>query len=143
MAKSNFTLKRETTVKQVADTPRYNSSKQSLIARFWPYERKYLHIVIFDLFCAALTCLCDLVLPLILRHITDLAINDLAALSVELVIKLGAVYLVLRLIDAGAQYYMANTGHVMGVYIETDMRRDAFDHLQQLSQNYYSNNNSY
>ena len=140
MAKSNFTLKRETTVKQVADTPRYNSSKQSLIARFWPYERKYLHIVIFDLFCAALTCLCDLVLPLILRHITDLAINDLAALSVELVIKLGAVYLVLRLIDAGAQYYMANTGHVMGVYIETDMRRDAFDHLQQLSQNYYSNN---
>ena len=140
MAYKKFTLKQETTVKQVADTPRYHDTKKHLVARFWPYERKYLNIVIFDLFCAALTCLCDLILPLILRHITDLAINDLAALSVELVIKLGAVYLVLRLIDAAAQYYMANTGHVMGVYIETDMRRDAFDHLQQLSQNYYSNN---
>ena len=140
MAKNQFTFKQETKIDPVADTPRYNSTKGSLMARFWPYERKYLNIVIFDLFCAALTCICDLVLPLILRRITNLAINDLAALSVELVVKLGLLYLVLRLIDAAAQYYMANTGHVMGVYIETDMRRDAFDHLQQLSQNYYSNN---
>ena len=136
---AKFTFKRETSVQLAAEPPRYSASKQSLIARFWPYEKKYLHIVLFDLFCAALTCICDLVLPLIMRHITDLAINDLAALSVELVLKLGLLYLVLRIIDAAAQFYMANTGHVMGVYIETDMRRDAFDHLQKLSQNYYSN----
>lgn len=123
----------------VEEAPRYHTPKRSLIGRFWPYEKKYLHIVAFDLFCAALTCLCDLVLPLIMRQITDLAINDLAALSVELVVKLGLLYLVLRIIDAGAQFYMASTGHIMGVYIETDMRRDAFDHLQRLSQNYYSN----
>ena len=127
---AKFTFKQEGTVKSVADEPRYQSSKQSLIARFWPYEKKYLHIVVLDLFCAALTCICDLVLPLIMRHITNLAINDLAALSVELVLKLGLLYLVLRIIDASAQYFMANTGHVMGVYIETDMRRDMFDHLQ-------------
>ena len=136
---AKFTFKRETAVELAAEPPRYSASKQSLISRFWPYEKKYLHIVLFDLFCAALTCICDLVLPLIMRHITDLAINDLAALSVELVLKLGLLYLVLRIIDAAAQFYMANTGHVMGVYIETDMRRDAFDHLQKLSQNYYSN----
>ena len=139
MAFSKFTFKQETKVEQIADVPRYHASKQSLIARFWPYEKKYLHIVILDLFCAALTCICDVVLPLIMRHITDLAINDLAALSVSLVLKLGLLYFVLRIIDAAAQYYMANTGHIMGVYIETDMRRDAFDHLQKLSQNYYSN----
>ena len=34
---------------------------------------------------------------------------------------------------------MAYTGHVMGVYIETDMRQDAFEHLQMLSDSYYSN----
>ena len=34
---------------------------------------------------------------------------------------------------------MADMGHVMGVYIETDMRRDAFNHLQRLSHAYYSN----
>ena len=38
-----------------------------LIRRFWPYQRKYSKTVALDLFCAALTCLCDLVLPLILR----------------------------------------------------------------------------
>ena len=102
MARSKFTFKQETEVKSVADEPRYHASKQSLIARFWPYEKKYLHIVLFDLFCAALTCICDLVLPLIMRHITNLAINDLAALSVGLVVKLGVLYLVLRMIDAAA-----------------------------------------
>lgn len=92
-----------------------------------------------DLFCAALTCLCDLVLPLILRTITNTAMQDLAALTVGLILKLTFLYLVLRLIDAAAQYYMADMGHVMGVYIETDMRRDAFNHLQRLSHAYYSN----
>ena len=32
--------------------------------------------------------------------------------------KLALLYLILRLIDAAAQYYMANMGHIMGVYIE-------------------------
>ncbi len=113
--------------------------KKHLIRRFWPYQRKYIKTVLLDLFCAALTCLCDLILPLILRRITDLAVNDLAALTVSLVLKLAALYLVLRLIDAAAQYFMADMGHVMGVYIETDMRQDAFDHLQRLGYTYYSN----
>ena len=110
-----------------------------LIKRFWPYERKYLRIVLFDLFCAALTCICDLVLPLILRQITNTAVNNLTSLTISLVIKLALIYLVLRLIDAAAQFYMASTGHIMGVYIETDMRRDAFAHLQDLSVSYYAN----
>ena len=119
-----------------------NEHKRStwhLIQRFWPYERKYWKTVLSDLFCAALTCLCDLILPLILRTITNLAMTDLAALTVSLVLKLAFLYFVLRLIDAGAQYFMADMGHVMGVYIETDMREDAFDHLLKLGYTYYSN----
>ena len=119
-----------------------NKAKRSslqLIRRFWPYEKKYLKTVILDLFCAALTCLCDLILPLILRTITNLAMTDLAALTVSLVLKLTFLYFILRLIEAGAQYYMADMGHVMGVYIETDMREDAFDHLLKLGYTYYSN----
>lgn len=118
---------------------REKRENKHLIRRFWPYQRKYIKTVMLDLFCAALTCLCDLVLPLILRTITDLAVNDLAALTVSLVLRLAALYLALRLIDAAAQYFMADMGHVMGVYIETDMRQDAFDHLQRLGYTYYSN----
>ena len=122
------------------DPNRRHTSAAELLRRFWPYERKYWRTMVFDLFCAALTCLCDLVLPLILRHITNTAVNDLAALTVGVVLKLGLLYFVLRIIDGLAAYYMSDMGHVMGVYIETDMRRDAFAHLQRLSVAYYSNN---
>ncbi len=113
---------------------------RTLIKRFWPYERKYLGTVLLDLLCAALTCVCDLVLPQILRTITNTAMSDLAALSAGLVLRMGLLYFLLRAVDSAAAYFMADMGHVMGVYIETDMRRDAFAHLQRLSVSYYSNN---
>lgn len=115
------------------------AKKQGLMRRFWPYLRKYRHILLLDLFCAALTTLCDMVLPLIMRYLTNTATTNLAALTAQVVLQLGAVYLVLRLIDGAANYYMADMGHVMGVYVETDMRRDAFAHLQKLGHTYYSN----
>ena len=110
-----------------------------LVKRFLPYFKKYKWILVMDLFCAALTTVCDLVLPLIVRKITDTGINDLAALTASLVLKLGALYILLRIVDVAANYYMAYTGHVMGARIETDMRRDLFAHLQDLSFSFYSN----
>ena len=115
------------------------SKKPGLFKRFWPYLRRYRHIMFLDLFCAALTTICDMVLPLIMRYLTNTALTDAAALTVQIVLQLGALYLVLRLIDGAANYYMADMGHVMGVYVETDMRRDAFAHLQKLGHTYYSN----
>ncbi len=93
-----------------------------------------------DLFCAGLTTLCDLVLPLIIRFITDKGINDIESLTVKIILSLGLLYLILRIIDGIANYIMADIGHVMGVRIETDMRRDIFGHLQKLSYTFYSNN---
>ena len=113
--------------------------KKGLLRRFLPYLKPHRGTIALDLFCASMTCLCDLVLPLILRTITNTAVNDLASLTAGLVWKLAGLYLLLRLIDGVAQYYMADMGHVMGVYIETDMRRDAFAHLQRLGHDYYSN----
>ncbi|MBI4855926.1 MAG: ABC transporter ATP-binding protein [Acetobacterium woodii] len=113
-------------------------SNTELIKRFIPYYKKYKWILLLDLFCATLTTVCDLVLPLIVRFITNTAINDLASLTVEIILKLGLVYLVLRLIDGVANYFMADIGHVMGARIETDMRRDLFSHLQKLSFSFYS-----
>ena len=111
---------------------------QGLIRRFAPYYRKYWKIVVFDLFCAALTTICELVLPLIATTITRRATTDLASLTIAFVLKLGGLYLVLRAIDAAANYYMQSVGHIMGSHIETDMRTELFSHLQKLSFNYYS-----
>ena len=95
--------------------------------------------MVLDLFCAGLTTICDLVLPLIIRFITDKGINDMAGLTLEIILSLGSLYLVLLIIDAAANYFMADIGHVMGAKIETDMRRDLFGHLQKLSYSFYSN----
>ena len=112
---------------------------KELLTRFIPYFRPYRKTLWMDLFCASLTTLCELVLPMIIRQITDTAANDLASLTVGLIGKMCLLYLVLRIIDALAYYYMANMGHVMGSKIETDMRRDAYGHLQKLSATYYNN----
>lgn len=117
-----------------------NTVKTSvLIKRFLPYFKPYRKTLALDLFCATLTTLCELVLPLIVRAITNQAINDLGGLMASFVLKLGGLYVVLRLIDAVANYYMASIGHIMGTHIETDMRNALFAHLQQLSFSFYSN----
>lgn len=110
-----------------------------LIKRFLPYYKKYTWIMILDLFCASMTTLCELVFPMMIRYITNLGINNTAALTVGVIVRLGLLYLLLRIVDAAANFYCSNQGHVMGANMETDMRRDLFDHLEKLSFSYYSN----
>lgn len=112
-------------------------SSKNLIKRFLPYYKKYKGVLALDLFCAALTTLCELVLPMIVRSITDLATNNVAALTIGFIIRAAAFYIVLRVIDTAANYYMASVGHIMGAKIESDMRHDFFYHLQKLSFTYY------
>ena len=71
-----------------------------LIKRFAPYFKKYRATLALDLFCASLTTLCELVLPLIVRYITNTGMTDLESLTVQTILSLGAPYLVLRIIDA-------------------------------------------
>ena len=108
-----------------------------LIKRTMPYYKKYWKSMVFDLFCAGLTTICELVLPLIIKYFTNTAIEDISQLTIKAILMLGGTYIVLRVIDAAANYYMASYGHIMGTKIETDMRRDMFNHLQKLSFTYY------
>ncbi|MGN0334095.1 MAG: ABC transporter ATP-binding protein [Lachnospiraceae bacterium] len=121
------------------NTEKREYSTGELLKRFVPYYGKYKKILFLDLFCAGLTSICELVLPMIIRFLTNQAVNDVSALTVQVVVQLGVLYLILRLIDGAANYYMAGMGHVMGTYMETDMRRDAYAHLQKLSNTYYNN----
>ncbi len=110
-----------------------------LMKRFAPYYGRYWRTLAFDLFCAALTTVCELLLPMILRYITNQGMQDLASITVGMILRIGLLYFGLRIIDGLAAFYMAYTGHVMGAQIETDMRQDAFEHLQKLSDSYFNN----
>ncbi len=106
---------------------------------FIPYYKPYILLIVIDLLCAVFSTVCELILPLIVRHITDTAINTPALLTLELVVRLGGIYLFLKLLDTAANYFMSYIGHITGTKIETDMRRDLFSHLMKLSFNYFDN----
>ena len=110
-----------------------------LFKRFLPYYSKYKKEMILDLFCALLTTICEVIFPQIIKLITNQAVEDFTKITTQWVLMLGGVYLLLRVIDTAANYFMQYWGHVTGTKLETDMRTDLFAHLQQLSFSYYNN----
>ena len=110
----------------------------TLVKRFLPYFAKHKKTLVFDLICACLTTICELVLPMIVSEITSRGETNPASLTWKFVLMMGGIYLLLRVIDAAANYFMQSVGHIMGSKMETDMRGDLFHHLQKLSFGYYS-----
>ncbi len=114
------------------------TAKKGLLKKhFLPYFRKHKAVLALDLFCAALTTGCEIVLPMIVREITSIATTDISKLTFELILSLAAVYIVLKIIDMAAGYYMIYIGHGMGVKIEKDMREDMFAHLLTVPFSYF------
>jgi len=113
-------------------------TKNKILKSFLKYYKPYKFILFIDLLCAGLSTICELVFPMIVRKITNYTIyNEVDSGIFNYIIKLIIIYIFLRLVDTGANYYMAYTGHVMGAKIETDMRRDIFKHLQKLPFSFY------
>lgn len=110
-----------------------------MFKRFASYYKPYIGIIILDLLCAAASTVCELVFPMIVREITNTALSGASEVLMSTVIRLSTIYLFLRFCDTAAQYFMANIGHVTGAKLETDMRRDLFNHLQKLPFSYYDN----
>lgn len=110
-----------------------------LLKRFLPYYKRYIGWLVFDLFCAGFTVISELALPIIARHITSVGLETPELLTLRYIGKIAGLYLLLRILDCAANYYMAAGGHIMGTHMETDMRTDLFNHLQTLSFTYYDN----
>lgn len=137
-------------MKKKNERPAHTIKTSELIRRFLPYFKNYKGMLIFDLFCAIMTCACEIISPLIVKEITTQVTDVAKGLGIgetftqvmpdwlPWLLRLGLLYVVLRIIDAAANYYMQSRGHIMGTLIETDMRRDLFHHLQQLSFSYYN-----
>lgn len=110
-----------------------------LFKRFLPYYSNYKGYLALDLFCACFTVICELALPIIARNITDTGINHPELLTLMYIGKIAGFYVLLRVLDCAANYYMEAGGHIMGTKMEADMRRDLFSHFQELPFTYYDN----
>lgn len=110
----------------------------ALIKSVTPYFNRYRNILFIDLLCAGLTTASEMVLPLILRYMTNLGIADASSLTVNLITRMAVLFVLIKCVELVAVYYMASIGHIMGAKIETDMRSDVYRHLQTLSDNFYN-----
>ena len=112
------------------------------IKKFIHYYGPYKAVFFIDLICAAVISLVDLAYPQILRTMTktlftqdkDMILHALPVIAVSL--------FVMYIVQSLCKYYVTCQGHMMGANMERDMRRELFDHYQELSFSYYSRNNS-
>ena len=112
------------------------------IKKFIHYYGPYKAVFFIDLICAAVISLVDLAYPQILRTMTktlftqdkDMILHALPVIAVSL--------FVMYIVQSLCKYYVTCQGHMMGAKMERDMRRELFDHYQELSFSYYSRNNS-
>ena len=112
------------------------------LKKFASYYRPYRRVFYTDLFCALITSAVDITYPQILRS----ACSGLFTLSKEIILArlplLAGLMLAMYIVQAGANYYVTYKGHMMGTYIERDMRAQLFDHYEKLSFSYFDSHNS-
>lgn len=114
----------------------------STIKKFIHYYGPYKAVFFIDLICAAVISLVDLVYPQILRTMTrTLFTQDQSKILHALPLIAGCLF-IMYVVQCLCKYYVTYQGHMMGAHMERDMRQELFDHYQELSFSYYSQNNS-
>ena len=108
-----------------------------MLKRFIRYYKPYKKLFILDLLAAFLVSACDLFYPMITRNV----INDVIPnKQIKLLFVFAILLTLIFLIKAGLNYFMQYWGHVVGVRMQADMRRDLFDKLQDMPNKYFDNN---
>lgn len=103
------------------------------------YYKPYKGLFLADLFFAILGAAVTLIIPLLVRYI----MNSIGSMPIDeaegIILKIGIGMLVLILVQLGSRYFITYYGHMMGAYIEHDMRNEIFSHYQKLSFAFYDN----
>ena len=112
------------------------------IKKFIHYYGPYKAVFFIDLICAAVISLVDLAYPQILRTMTKTLFTQDKDIILHALPVIAASLFVMYIVQSLCKYYVTYQGHMMGAKMERDMRRELFDHYQELSFSYYSKNNS-
>ena len=109
-----------------------------MLKKFISYYKPHRKLFILDLICALLLASCNLIYPLIAQKI----IKELAGKKemIWLILLLGALLLGIYVIKAILNFILQYWGHIVGVRIQADMRKEMFEHLQKLPFSYFDEN---
>jgi len=107
-----------------------------LIKRFTTYYKPHLPLFVLDMSAAVLMASLSILFPYLTRSLlrTHIPNKNLQAITWSLA-AMAAIYV----FNLGMNYIRMKWGHILGVRIEADMRRDFFRHIQKLSFNYFDN----
>jgi ATP-binding cassette, subfamily B, bacterial len=118
---------------------RYEFSNRGMLMlrRFFSYYRPYKYLFLLDFCCAILAALLELVFPLAVNRVVD----DLLPSGNWSWILWGCIgLLMIYVISAGMNFVVTYWGHKLGINIETDMRKQLFNHVQKQSFRFFDNN---
>jgi ATP-binding cassette, subfamily B, bacterial len=105
--------------------------------KFFSYYKPYKGLLIADLACAFVVAAITLILPLCARYITKNILESGAPNALGQIYTVGAVMLALVIIYALCNSFVDYKGHMMGAFMERDMRSELFEHYQKLSFSFY------
>lgn len=106
------------------------------LKKFLSYYKPYKKLFIADMFCAMVGAGITLIFPMITRYITGV-ILAIEPVNIQLIYQLGFLMLFLVVIEYFCNFYISYQGHVMGTYMERDIRNELFEHYQKLSFRFY------
>lgn len=109
------------------------------LKKLFAYYKPYKTLFYSDMFFAILGAAVTLVIPLIVRYITNDVVYFSAAEAKKSIITLGILMIGLVLLEVFCNFYIAYFGHIMGAKMEADMRKDIFGHYQKLTFAFYDN----
>ena len=107
--------------------------------KFFSYYKPYKKLFAADMFFACLAAAITLIIPLIIRYITNDVIYRAPDESLHTIFMLSGVMLILILIEFFSNFFITNYGHMMGAKMEYDMRNEIFGHYQKLSFSFFDN----
>ncbi|NLL67698.1 MAG: ABC transporter ATP-binding protein [Clostridiaceae bacterium] len=110
--------------------------------QFISYYKPYKGMFYMDMFCALVLSGIDLLFPSLVKYLMDEVYSVRPQNMLQIVFLTGAGLLVLYIVRYFCQHYITSWGHIMGARMESDMRRDLFNHLQKLSFSFYDNANT-
>ena len=112
------------------------------LKKFIHYYGPYKTVFFIDLLCAAIISLVDLAYPQILRSATKTLFAQDKAIILQALPWIAIGLFMMYVIQSFCKYYVSCQGHIMGAKMERDMRQELFEHYEELSFSYYSQNNS-
>ncbi|SCM77505.1 Uncharacterized ABC transporter ATP-binding protein YwjA [uncultured Pleomorphomonas sp.] len=110
-----------------------------MLKTFFSYYRPYRGLFLLDFGCAVVAGLLELGFPFAVKIYID---RLLPSSDWTLIVVAALALLVIYLLSAGLNAIVVYFGHMLGINIETELRRRSFDHLQKLSFRYFDNHKS-